>query len=42
MGVCSLVLEDGGSEDEAAAALLHDAVEDQGGPATLARIREQW
>jgi GTP pyrophosphokinase len=30
LGVCSLVLEDGGSEDEAIAALLHDAVEDQG------------
>ena len=29
--VASLVLEDGGSEDEAIAALLHDAVEDQGG-----------
>ena len=30
MGVTSLVLEDGGDEDEAIAALLHDAVEDQG------------
>ena len=30
LGVCSLVLEDGGSEDEAIAALLHDSVEDQG------------
>ncbi|MBI4503853.1 MAG: HD domain-containing protein [Gemmatimonadetes bacterium] len=29
MGVTSLVLEDGGSEIEAIAALLHDAVEDQ-------------
>jgi (p)ppGpp synthase/HD superfamily hydrolase len=29
LGVCSLVLEDGGTEDEAIAALLHDAVEDQ-------------
>ena len=29
LGVASLVLEDGGSEDEAIAALLHDAVEDQ-------------
>ena len=29
LGVCALVLEDGGSEDEAIAALLHDAVEDQ-------------
>ena len=31
LGVCSLVLEDGGNEDEAIAALLHDAVEDQAG-----------
>lgn len=29
LGVCALVLEDGGSEDEAIAALLHDSVEDQ-------------
>lgn len=28
LGVCSLVLEDGGDEEEAIAALLHDAVED--------------
>jgi len=42
MGVASLVLEDGGDEDEAIAALLHDAVEDQGGRRTLGRIREQF
>lgn len=30
LGVCSLVLSDGGNEDEAIAALLHDALEDQG------------
>ena len=30
LGVCALVLEDGGSEDEAIAALLHDSIEDQG------------
>ena len=30
LGVCSLVLEHGGDEDQAKAALLHDAVEDQG------------
>jgi (p)ppGpp synthase/HD superfamily hydrolase len=29
LGVCALVLEDEGNEDEAIAALLHDAVEDQ-------------
>jgi GTP pyrophosphokinase len=40
MGVASLVLEDGGDEDEAIAALLHDAVEDQGGPQTLGQIRQ--
>ena len=40
--VCALVLENGGGEEEAIAALLHDAVEDQGGQATLDRIREQF
>jgi (p)ppGpp synthase/HD superfamily hydrolase len=30
--VCALVLENGGDEDQAIAALLHDAMEDQGGP----------
>jgi (p)ppGpp synthase/HD superfamily hydrolase len=39
LGVTSLVLEDGGSEDEAIAALLHDAVEDQGGLTILEEIR---
>jgi len=39
MAVCSLVLEAGGDEDQAIAALLHDAVEDQGGLATLETIR---
>ncbi|HEY4002948.1 MAG TPA: HD domain-containing protein [Candidatus Xenobia bacterium] len=42
LGVASLVLEDGGTEDEAIAALLHDAVEDQGGAPTLAAIRERF
>jgi (p)ppGpp synthase/HD superfamily hydrolase len=42
LGVASLVLEDGGSEDEAIAALLHDAVEDQGGQATLLLIQERF
>lgn len=42
LGVCSLVVEDGGSEDEAIAALLHDAAEDQGGEEMLARIRDQF
>lgn len=39
LSVAALVLEDGGDEDEAIAALLHDAVEDQGGAKTLATIR---
>jgi len=38
MAVCSLVLENGGNEDQAIAALLHDAVEDQGGAAARKRI----
>jgi (p)ppGpp synthase/HD superfamily hydrolase len=38
LGVTSLVLEEGGSEDMAIAALLHDAAEDQGGAAVLAEI----
>ena len=42
MAVSGLVLENGGTEDEAIAGLLHDAVEDQGGPATLELIREAF
>jgi GTP pyrophosphokinase len=42
LGVSSLVLEDGGNEDEAIAALLHDAVEDQGGRARLEEIERQF
>jgi (p)ppGpp synthase/HD superfamily hydrolase len=42
LAVTSLVLEDGGSEEEAIAALLHDAVEDQGGRETLALIRHRY
>src|SRR3954453_11893467 len=30
LGVAALVIEDGGGEDEAIAALLHDSLEDQG------------
>jgi (p)ppGpp synthase/HD superfamily hydrolase len=39
MAVCALVLESGGDEDQAISALLHDAVEDQGGLPTLDAIR---
>ena len=35
LAVCAIVLEHGGDEDEAIAALLHDAAEDQGGEPTL-------
>ena len=38
LAVTALVLEHGGTEDEAIAALLHDAVEDQGGAPVLAAI----
>ena len=42
MSVCGLVLEAGGDEDQAIAALLHDAVEDQGGLPTLTTIRRMF
>jgi hypothetical protein len=45
MSVCALVLEHGGSEDQAIAALLHDAVEDAAtgqGPDVLEAIGDQF
>ena len=42
LGVAGIALEHGASEDEAIAALLHDAVEDQGGAPTLAEIRRRF
>jgi (p)ppGpp synthase/HD superfamily hydrolase len=42
MGVTSLVLDDGGNEDEAIAALLHDAAEDHGGRDRLEDIRGRF
>ena len=42
MGVSSIVLGDGGSEDEAVAALLHDAAEDHGVRARLDDIRSRF
>jgi len=42
LGVASIVIETGASEDEAIAALLHDAAEDQGGRATIERIRSEF
>lgn len=40
--VAGLVLEDGGDETQAIAALLHDAVEDGGGRPMLDRIRSEF
>jgi GTP pyrophosphokinase len=42
LGVASIVLEHGANEDEAIAALLHDAIEDQGGAATREEIRHRF
>ena len=42
LSVASLVVEGGGTETQAIAGLLHDAVEDQGGAKTLAEIREKF
>jgi (p)ppGpp synthase/HD superfamily hydrolase len=42
MGVASIVLDDGGSEDEAIAALLHDAAEDHGGQPRVDDIRTRF
>ncbi len=42
LAVTALVLESGGDEDEAIAALLHDSVEDQGGRQVLEQIRRNY
>lgn len=42
LAVAAIVLENGGNENEAIAALLHDAVEDQGGAATREEIRRRF
>lgn len=42
LAVAALVLEDGGDEDEAIAALLHDVVEDQGGEGRLADVEREF
>ncbi len=42
MTVSALVLEHGGDEDQAIAALLHDAAEDQGGADTLDDVRRRF
>ena len=42
LAVTALVIEHGGDEDEAIAALLHDAIEDQGGPRAREEIRSHF
>ena len=42
LGVTAIVLENGGSEDEAIGGLLHDAVEDQGGAPRLEEIHQRF
>ncbi|MBD2529112.1 bifunctional (p)ppGpp synthetase/guanosine-3',5'-bis(diphosphate) 3'-pyrophosphohydrolase [Nostoc flagelliforme FACHB-838] len=42
LGVTSIALEYGANEDEAIAALLHDAIEDQGGAVTREEIRRRF
>jgi GTP pyrophosphokinase len=42
LATASIALEHGANEDEAIAALLHDAVEDQGGQKTLSAIRKRF
>ncbi len=42
LGVASIALEHGADEDEAIAALLHDAAEDAGGSGRLADIRKRF
>jgi (p)ppGpp synthase/HD superfamily hydrolase len=42
LAVAGIALEHGATEDEAIAALLHDAAEDQGGQATLEEIRKRF
>jgi (p)ppGpp synthase/HD superfamily hydrolase len=42
LGVAAIVIQHGGGEDEVIAALLHDAVEDQGGLPRLDEIRNKF
>jgi GTP pyrophosphokinase len=42
LAVTAIVLQHGGTEDEAIAGMLHDAVEDQGGHFVLAEIRARF
>jgi (p)ppGpp synthase/HD superfamily hydrolase len=42
LAVAAIALEHGADEDEAIAALLHDAIEDQGGDATRQELRRRF
>ncbi|BAY21108.1 metal dependent phosphohydrolase [Calothrix sp. NIES-2100] len=42
LSVAALVLEAGGTEEEAIAGLLHDSIEDQGGKPTREEIRQRF
>ena len=42
IGVASIVMENGGTEEEVIAALLHDAAEDQGGKEILDKIQRRF
>jgi (p)ppGpp synthase/HD superfamily hydrolase len=42
LAVTAIVIEHGGNEDEAIAALLHDSIEDQGGASTREEIRRRF
>jgi GTP pyrophosphokinase len=42
LAVTAIVLEHGGNEDAAIAALLHDSIEDQGGASTREEIRRRF
>lgn len=42
LAVTSIVIENGGTEDEVIAALLHDAIEDAGGDSIRSVIRERF
>ena len=42
LAVAGLVIEHGANEDEVIAALLHDAIEDQGGAPTREAIRARF
>jgi len=42
LSVCALVIEHGGDEDQAIAAVLHDVVEDQGGKPRLEDVEKRF